>query len=334
MISRPQTSSLAPRACRALACLLALAAPAAAQTMNDRTAATKNTQWLRDALAARQTVRVPAGTLYVNGAAETPATVGCGRIESDGCRSYPTDNHPTLTGQVARVVQLGSGPIFRVRGHGFTVADPLELVGDGRSAAIEIESARPVPNTGGHFFAHVTFQNWAAAFRACGDPADGHADLHADNTLVSDCHAYRCQRFFWSQNQQAVNWKLRDCSVHVLGGGDLSVVVCDIERGGNVIVDGLVICHPRTTLFRVRDFSPNSNRLLCRDFERDRFPREQFPDNYLTLVEHTGGDVFAWEIEIAGKVLPHFAPIDAGQLYKVPAALPRGKWTINVSGLE
>lgn len=308
------------------------------QTMNSTAAAKANADWLESKFARKQVATIPKGTFYVNRTVETPHTVGCGRIETQGCCSYPVDNNPSLTGQLTRIVQLGSGPIFRIQGHGFYCDAPLELVGDGVSAAIEICSARqlasgvPAPNTGRHYIAHVTFQHWGAGLKCRGadDPND---DLHADNWILYDCDTYQCDRLVWLTNQQSVNGKVRDCEVNLLGEDDASVIVVDIERGGNVLIDGLCINHPYCTLFRLHDFGPvNTPKLLCRDFFRDRMP--SFNGNYLTLIDYIGdpenAPYYDWHPTITGQVLTHEAPFDATKLFRVPVSLPRTWWDVNI----
>lgn len=46
-------------------------------------------------------------------------------------------------------------------------------------------------------------------------------------------------------------------------------------------------CHPRVTIFKVRDYSPNTCRLVCRDLEFDHFDS---PDAYLTAIKYVGPD--------------------------------------------
>lgn len=299
------------------------AANAHGQIMNDPTpaVAVKNAKWLNSKLP---NIKLPAGTLYVDGTATTKAVVGCGKYSTDGSRSYPVDNHPTLTGSITRIVQLGKGPIFRITGHGFYATDPIELVGDKQSAAIEICSGDG-PATGGHSFANITFQNWGAAFKACGNETNPDADAHADDTIVTNCRSFNCRAFFRSENQQAVNWKLRDCSVCGLGEDDKSVIVADLKRGGNITIDGLMILHHYCTIFKLGDYSPNTRRLICRDFWRDRMIA---PDHYLTLVAKEGdGAGQIWDITVSGNVPTHDAPpLDESKLFRVPNNLSRDLW--------
>lgn len=303
---------------------------------NAPAAATANTlRWTR-AWAANppKTVTLPIGTVYINGVISTRPVVGCGRIATDGCGGYPVDGHPTLTGARVRLVQLGKGPCLRICGVGFLSLDPIELVGDGVSAAIEIEG-RAHPATGRHEFARITFQNWGRAFDLLAGYYEGDKfnkdENHADNCVVTRCETFNVGTFVRSLNEQAVNWGFRDCIVNDLRGPAVCVVA-DIVRGGNMHFDRLIINCPRTIHWRLRDYSPNTCRLVSRDFERDRFPEIDFPGNYLRLVENAGDPNAAHrlELEMTGKVNTHHAPLDPAMAFQGCERLDKSRWKIDV----
>lgn len=303
-------------------------------------AATANTERWNSAYAANppKSVTLPVGTVYINGPIKTRRVTGCGRINTDGAYGYALDGNPALTGAMCRVVQLAKGqPVLRLSGAGFYAVDPMEFVGDGASSAIEVEGCFSLA-TGEHRFGNIIFRNWGCAFDAlAGHYKDGKFvadENHADNCTVNGCGTFNVGTFFRSRNQQAVQWAFRDCVVNFLGGPN-DQIVADLVRGGNITFDSLMINHPRVTLFRVRDYSPNNCNLVCRDF---RYDRPLAKDPYVTLFEYTGDPKAAasykWDVRISGFIAAHFTKFEPQRLYKVPENLPRDGWDIrvNISG--
>lgn len=314
--------------------LLLIPLVARGQTMNDRAAGDENRRWLARKLAAGQVATIPVGTLYVNGTVVTRPVNGCGRIETTGSGGYSQDPHATLSGSQSRIVQTGKGPILRLAGVGFICRDPLELVGDGESAAIEVEG-RVAPATGRHHFANILFRNWSAAFKALGGYYDREGKFvsdenHADNSTVDCCETMNCGRLFWSQNQQAVKWVFRDCVVNWLGPPQ-PMTVFDLERGGKLKCDGLECCTNLVTLFQVRDFSPNNCRLECRDLAFDRMVSSE---TYLTILHYAGpaenANFARWVMDVDGFAAQK---LPADKLYHVPSDLPRDQWCVNMRTL-
>lgn len=259
-------------------------------------------------------LHLTAGDVHISGTITTRPVVGCGRISSTACFGVGAIDrkHPTLGGEMAKLIQHGKGPHLSLSGSGFITDDPLEWQGDGESAAIEIEG-RSSPPTGRHRFRNQIFTNCGAAFHCLATPEEQHADM----SIVDGCEFYNCGAMFRSENQQALNWKFRDCAINILG--DKNTIAADLVRGGNVTIDGLSINHPRCTLFRVRDFSPNTCKLICRDFWRDRFAPGF--EEYLTILEFAGKDEWAipqWlaALEVTGTIPVHFTKFDASQLWR------------------
>lgn len=305
-----------------------------AQVMNSKDAAGLNTTWLTKSLATGKPVILPVGTLYISGTVTTKPIVGCGRLESMGAGGYAIDGHPTLGGFQSRIVQLGKGPILRLSGAGFIATDPLEFVGDGESAAIEIEG-RATPATGRHRFRNLVFRDWGCAFKCLGGYyKDGQFvadENHGDNTIVEGCETFNVGTLFRSENQQSVNWVFRDCVVNGVGLSK-GCIVADIERGGCLTLDRLVIEDSRTTIFRLKDFSPNNCRLVCRDFYYDRMGDD---GQYLRLVDYVGDSAAAawskWSIHINGFSAAQKTGLDEAKFYQVPKNLPRDDWQVDVA---
>ncbi len=316
--------------------LLLLATAAHAENVglipDNRLAASDNsTRWSR-ANAAGKIVTVPLGTIYIGETITTRPVDGCARFESAGAGGCTVGGHPTLTGARSRVVMLGKGPSVRLSGSGAIAEQPIEWVGDGESAIFEVEG-RDSPPSGRHRFKNQVCVDAGAAIKCLAGYYDATGNFvpcetHGDLSIVDGCETFNCDRLFWSQNQQSVIWKFRDCVVNVLGPKDC--VVADLERGGHVTFDGLTICHPRTTLFKLRDFSPNNCRLVCRDMHVDRSTQTDF---HCTLVDYSGPP-YEWPIHIDGFIATYLTAFDTTKLYRVPANMPREDWRVELDGMK
>jgi hypothetical protein len=303
-------------------------------TPNLLSAATRNRETWSELNARGIPVRLPVGTVYLDGTVTTPAKCGCGRVRAEGGNcSWPVDNHPTLTGCLTRVQQIGKGPCLRLSGTGFTADDPIEWVGDGESAIIEVEGRVQVP-CGRHRFRNQTFSNASTVFHSLAGYYDDAGKFvadenHADCTIVDGCEFYSVASAFRSDNQQSMGWKFRDCYVNQIGDKFPDCVFADLRRGGDVTITGLEILHSRVTIFKVRDYSPNNCRLICRDFHRDRMTNT---DGYLTLFEYAGdaNNQGEWLLLANGWCAVHHAPFDRSKLYKIPSTLPRKSWKVDV----
>lgn len=327
-----------PKATTILSSLLALAinAPLLSQQIvpNQPSAKVSNRKAISDAFAAGRTVDLPSGTIYIDGTITTPTKVGCGRLRASGAMSgNPVNNHPTMTGNLTRLVQVGKGPLLRLSGSGFTTNDPIEWVGDGESAIIEVEG-RESPPTGEFRFRDQTFCNGTVAIHCIGGYYDQDGklvsnDAHADVSIVEGCSFYGVGACFRSDNLLCMSWTFNDCRVCAYYQTKFpDCVVADMRRGGALAMRGLQILHPKATIFRVRDYSPNNCNLSCTGFFRDRGMQA---DDYLTLFEYTGPEGQPdWILDISGVVNVSETPFDREKLLKVPTYLPRRDWNIDI----
>jgi hypothetical protein len=256
--------------------------------------------------------------------------------------------HPTLGGGITRLIQVGKGPLLRLSGAGFVSEDPLEWVGAVRttgsgpaaaaaagyeSALIEVEGRAAVA-TGHHRFRNQVFTDAPTAFRCLAGYYEGDKfqkdENHADNTIVDGCEFTNIGTVFLSENQQALAWKFRDPIINALG--DRDCIFADIIRGGSLTIDGLVINHPRMTIFTLHEYSPNNCQLTCRNFWRDRPSTD---DNYLTLVNYAGPaaalSFSAWNINISGFIPATQTKFDRSKLYIGCAGLPRENWREDIA---
>jgi len=291
---------------------------------NDPTKAALNSLLLDTAMAQCQPIVWPAGDVYLARTAVTPATVGCGRWDFQTAGGYAIDPTPQW-GKIGTRIICANGPALRIRGAGFVLNGPVEIVGDGKSDAIQIEG-RSNPATGRHTFRGIIFRNWGCALHCLAEPEE----QHADNSKVYDCETANVGTVFASDNQQAVNWYFGGLVVNNLNG-PADQLVCDLRRGGLVTIDRLVCCHPRVTVFQVRDFSPHTCRLICRDLEFDRF---DFGGCYLTALKYAGPakpeEWRHWFVDVDGFVcmkLPKDKLIDA------PESFNRQNITVNIRTL-
>jgi hypothetical protein len=311
---------------------------------NSRTAAVANRERIIKAFSTNppRTVTLPPGNVYIDGTITTKPVVGCGRFKCDGSFGYGDidPQHPTLGGGMTRLVQVGKGPLLRLSGAGFVAEDPMEWVGEQKpdaagakiehadSTIIEVEGRAAVA-TGRHRFRNQVFTDAAIGFRClAGYFAEGKFvadENHADNTIVDGCEFSNIGRVFVSENQQALVWKFRDPVVNWTN--DRSCVFADLLRGGSLTIDGLVINHPRLTIFKLRDYSPNNCQLTCRNFWSDMPTTEE---HYLTLVEYVGPanavKYSSWVIDISGFVPTYQKKFDRRKLYVGCEGLPRKYW--------
>lgn len=307
------------------------------QVYNDRTKAAQNTVWLQKQ-ADSQRISLAAGILYIDKRVYLPEKIGT-RIVTKGVGTgywYPPDHPSGLSLKQMRIVQITPGePVFVLKGAGVISFSPLWLEGQGNAAAIEVEGKIGPVATGCHKFANIGFYNWKAAFRALGGyyKADGTFvadENHGDNCEVNRGVFCRCEKIFWSQNQQAINWTFNNSRVDWLGAPK-PCIVADIERGGKVHFNDIEFCHKWITLFRVRDFSPNQCYLTARDLSYDRMLAA---DYYLRLFEYAGpanaANYSRWGLIVEGIAAQ---PTPESMLYKVPTDLPRDKWKVDLFNL-
>lgn len=292
-----------------------------------------NTAKLTAAFEGNETLDIPpmgAMPYYFYGTAVDNGRIGAGQLWSTkGCMGYPVYGHPTLTGQLTRFIQTRYGyPFLRCRGAGFETLGSFELMGDGISPAIEVEG-RNNPSTGHHSFRGIQFINWGYCF----DVLAGYYDesnvfvsdeSHAENTEVYHCRSYDCGTFYRSKNQQALNWYFNRCSVWNLGVPPVSAkythTIFDIERGGWLQAHQFTISHPRATLLRVRDYSPNQSYFKMTGLTLDRSIEDPF---YLELTKFDGSYMGSWYIEIEGHGATYQSAFNPARLYNVPSKLPR-----------
>lgn len=282
-----------------------------------------NAERLAKAVAQARHITIPAGYYYLGPTVMTPFRAGGVRIEGAG--GFGTDSGFPVT-----LHHVGNGPALRLCGNGDTF-ERVRFLGTGSGPLIEVEG-RTSPPTGRHRFRDCAFQNAAVAIHCLGGWYDGGKfvadENHADMGLVECCETYNVGVFLRLENQQAVNWRLRDCAVNVLGASDRECCVVDCVRGGKVYVDRLTINHPRVTLARTgkaQDFSPNNCRLVFRDVDRD-LCWDHAANHWLTLLDCTADETYAqsWleNLTVTAFIPRHTLPFDMTKLYRgVPAEL-------------
>lgn len=303
------------------------------QVYNDPAAADANRAWMQKCADAKEPIRLAGKTLYTRGLVALPPTVGCGRLITTGASGDSVGEHPTLNGMRAKIVQLGKGPIFRLAGAGFVGSDPVELVGDNASAAVEIEG-RLAPATGRHLFAGWVFRDWAVGVKTlAGYYQDGKfmpCEAHADNSQLIRCETFNCGCLFESNNQQSLNWVLQDCKVNGLGMPNYQrCIIARINRGGCTSVIRPVIEELHCTVFEGRDYSPNNCRLVVRDWFYDRMLAAKHD---FRVFDYTGRPEDAnfcdWSL-VADGGWSGMPIADVAELFAVPTDLPRWRWKIN-----
>lgn len=302
------------------------------QTMNDRSEAAcrNNKAYLEKCWQQGVIARIPCGTMYLRDVVETPITVGCGRIETNGSGGYwiPAD-HPTLSGKTSRIHQLTPGkPAIRLRGAGFIINGPLYLEGQGDAAAIEVEGRSQGVATGHHRLRDLCCYNWRqVAVAKAGYYKDGQFmadENHADNTEISGI-ALNCDTLFRSENQQSLNWKIDFFWQGTTKGG--KAVALDIARGGSVTANITVETCP-CTILRLGDYSDNQ----CKFDINLWIDSMVTPDPQFVLVELAKPDLWwaQWWIDMHGWVGKQAVPVRDCLTYNVPANMNKSGWTIDL----
>jgi len=310
------------------------------RVMNDPSKAASNTTWLQRQADAGDIV-IPDGVLYINKRIKLPAKIGF-RVTSNSGRGtgywYPHDNPSQISAKASRIHQLTPGePIFVMGGTG-CVMDSLVLEGTGDQALIEVEGKLSPVATGHHRFSNMLFFNAETCFKALGGYYNSSNQFvadenHAEMCDVNNCLASNCKRMFLSQNQQAVWWTFRNIGM----AWDTSqtplqpITMFDIERGGEVRADNVTTNCPQTTIFRVKDFSPNTCYVSCEHFFMDRM---DIPSAYLTLITYAGPSQDAhwqpWVFRFNGFVIQ---TLPANLLYGGPVDWPRTHWSVDMQSV-
>jgi hypothetical protein len=343
---------------------------AAAETNTKRLSAALNAQWSGGKFKfvngqvgpILYPIRAAAREFFVAGTIESSNRIG-GALLGFGSRGYPmTSGHyspaGSLGGATTRITRIDGekgGAILRLRGTGFIVEgiefrgrpnidDPTHegpRTGSKTPVGVEIEG-RAFPATGEHIIRTCTISDCSYGICARAGYYDSGKfvpdENHADNSIVDGVHFHAVESCFRSENQQALVWSFRDINVSGWGGaGANDTVVCDIVRGGDVAISGLSINHPKATLFKVHDYSPNTHRLVCNNFRWDTFVA---PNAYLTLFHYDGPvhrdmSGLKWSVRISGHIANRRdrPTYDTSKLLRVPAALPTGDMKFDISQL-
>lgn len=344
---------------------------AAAKANTDRLSAALDAQWSggKFRFANGRTgpvlypIRASAREFFFAGTIETSIRIG-GALSGFGSRGYPmTSGHYSPVGtwggattRFTRVDGEKGGAVLRLRGTGFIVEgiefrgrphldDPTAegpKTGTKTPVGIEVEG-RAAPATGMHIIRNCTIAEctYGICARAGYYSSVGKFvpdENHADNSIVDGVWFHAVDSCFRSENQQALVWSFRDIAVGGWGGaGANQTVICDIVRGGNVTVDGLSLNQPQATIFKVRDYSHNTQRLVCNNFRWDTFTA---PTAYLTLFYYDGPirpdlSWYQWTVRISGHIanFDKNPPYDATKLLHVPPNLPMDDFKLDVARL-
>lgn len=111
---------------------------------------------------------------------------------------------------------------------------------------------------------------------------------HADNGIVSGVNFIACSRGVVSENIQAMIWNFHNIRVMCFGGvGVVPMILCNAISGGSYHFTGtLGLDHPKITLLKVTNFSPNNADFSIANFKWDGFYGTA--SNYLTLFNYAG----------------------------------------------
>lgn len=241
------------------------------------------------------------GDVYIDGTITLPERYQAGAIVAQ---------KPT------KLIQ-GKGPLFRLRGCGMQFSGQLQIQGNGVDPIFEVEGSNKI-NTGLHVFRDLVITNapQAGVWVAMATPNEA----HADNCTTENCHVFGKEfTVFKSYNQQALGWDFRECTVNCISDEDAGGAIgADLVHGGWCHLGLKSVNHPRFTLFKVRDFSPNNCQLTAA-FRRD-LPTTN--NNYFTLLDATDARA-DWAVEhwlramrVTGFIPVHTTKWDDSQLWR------------------
>jgi hypothetical protein len=301
-------------------------------------------------------IRFPAKSFFFKGTIETSARIG-GALVGAGRGYEMSEEHfgpnGVLGGATSRLIRIdgeNGGAVLRLRGSGFLVQG-LELfgrrwitkskaTGTKTPSLIEVEGRLRQP-TGRHIIRDCGLYEGSVGIRTLKGYYDNGSlmedENHADNSSVENVEFFAVDSCFRSENQQAVNWTFRNIVDNERGGGES--VVFDIARGGNIYADGVYLNHNKVTLIKVRDFSPNNNRIEVRGIRWDTC---NAPTDYLTLFQYAGKPFpdsrgLRWSVRISGHIANTPTPTyDTSKLIQIPigaVGFPKGDLQFDVTNL-
>lgn len=328
--------------------------PVAAATNTERLTGALNAQWRGGKFKFANgsigpvlyPIRVAAKEFYFAGTIESSTRIG-GALAGFGSRGYPIIsghfNPPggTLGGAVTRFTRVDGdkgGPMLRLRGAGFTMSG-IEFRGrpyvkdngtgmvpaGGTPAGVGIEvEGRTTPSSGKHILRDCVISDCQVGICALGGYyQDGKFvadENHADLGAVENVWFWGCNSCFRSENQQAVPWNFHN----ILVSGIDNTTIFDIVRGGDIVCEGMYLGHKKATLFKVRDFSPNNNRLVCQNLQWDNASGK---DYYITLFKYDGPlspppKWLRWSVRVTGHFSNQNANFDTSKLIVAPSKMP------------
>jgi hypothetical protein len=262
----------------AAALLLFEAVVARAITYDDPRAAAKNRSEINAAWAEGKILNLAGGAVYVDDELVQPPLLG-GGLRGGGMayllgeEQYGAEG---LGGQVTRIIRTTPGAcIVRAQGSHLDLSN-LALIGSRMKTFGAIDAprtkdgilveGRDPPSSGKLCVTNVLVGLCETAIHFAATPQE----QHADESTWTRVWGFGCDTFVRSDNQQAVSHHFYSCGV----GGRFSGVnehmkVFDYERGGNLYCAGLIINHPKVTLLRLSQWSPNTNRFDVVGFRYD-----------------------------------------------------------------
>jgi hypothetical protein len=332
--------------------------PSAAAANTARLSAALNAQWSggRFKFANGQNgpilnpIRASAKEFFFAGTIETSARIG-GALLGFGTRNFPFPSEQfsaggALGGAVTRFTRIDGekgGAIIRLRGSAFLlegiefrgrpyIHDPTgegPKTGSKTPVGIEVEG-RVMPPTGHHMIRNCSIIECTYGICArAGYYEQGSfvkAETHADNCNVEGVLFHAVDSCFRAENLQALVWSFRDIFVgNRVSPNSSPTVVCDVVRGGNVVIDGLSLNLPQVVLFKVRDYIPAGHRLVCTNFRWDAYSG---PTDYLTLFYYDGPifkdmSSLKWSVRFSGDMAhSENPPYDTSKVLHVPAGFP------------
>ncbi len=207
----------------------------------------------------------------------------------------------TLGGAVTRFTDTDAGDLIVLRGAGFTLANfdlkgrpwPTAAGPTGTpSDALVVIEGRSDNSSGKHSLRQLALNDARFGIRVLPGYYDRDGQLvplgdgrgaHGDETVCEQLNTANLASVFRCENEQAIGWSFRDVTVG--GSKAFQPIVFDLERGGALRADNVLLNQPTITLLRAGNYSGNTARIVIENIWWDNFNE---PTDYCRLFFYDG----------------------------------------------
>ena len=302
-------------------------------------------------------IRFSGKTFYFKPPILTSDKIG-GCIVGTGGQSYIMsddnyDNQNNHGGMRTRIVGVNSTgetyPVIRLKGSGFEIRGMDILgqrlpsisggvpqgTGDKAIACIQVEGGNSPRYRGKHVFRDLglymatygiqTIPGYYTGTTFTGD------ENHADLSYVENLSAQGVASVFRSENQLSLGWNFNQVEVGSAAYDGSPVTIFDIQRGGQLFANSILIDSPNCVLINTHDFSPYTNNFNITNILWDNYDFGVHT-YYLTLFKYSGttdASWLFWNVRITGSLAEYdVAEYDETKLIDIPGTLTKAACNI------